>query len=811
MSFLCPFKNVWDNIRYPRAPAQVPSQSSRNRLRVKDAVPEKRPSKMARVAKSITNHMYWKPHPNMSVFVDTRNDTTTQLATTSGPSKLPKIDSAIVSSGRWDLKEIMQDYQLSERPRANDNDHTFPRTSYEAFRESSSRESSSIRCNTLASKLTARVDLDAPSVDCGTIAIDTNNCSIDTKTPAIDTSSPSVDTKIHSSDKKAPSISSDDSSSGSDRSLSSAKSSSSISAYSLHGHPLVDSVLGPEIGVKDVSTLSKKNLFPVTMSEAAEVLDLPVPEDEHLDRDSEEESATEGILDVEDDGEVGDDEDEDGDELETKMEEISISEPTMDKSDKEAEDEKSEDKDRPECDDGSETVESGRSYRHGQKDWEYIYGISDIQFKNLVLLMATVDWPGTGTITTDQCHVIRRFDGGFNHIVEMTIIKGSNYEDYIVRVPAIGNAARWQEGDAHNMRCEVALMEYLRKETKIPVPEIVSFAYELDSMIGAPYILMKQLPGEPAYVSWFEQCKDRNHLTENRVSPETEAIRCNILRSLAATMVELQNIEFDKIGMPDFGTTVRCGEKPTITHAYQWVEDTAQTEDKLLPHGPFDSSKGYMTSKLEDKWPSTPDPEVDDDPRIQNMLLGVRKILDIIYSNPIISSSIQDSLDPSQKETFVLRHPDLDLQNILVDETGNITGIIDWEGCLAVPRCVGYSCLPEFLRRDWTSSFSLKDSPHMTFRLNHYRRIYADAMLATGCPDAKYTRKSAMYRAIVDAINNDDNTSCSPPDLITKMVAQLPDFNTWDVDELETCLGEGWAEAEECLKEEIGRLLEPDV
>jgi hypothetical protein len=108
---------------------------------------------------------------------------------------------------------------------------------------------------------------------------------------------------------------------------------------------------------------------------------------------------------------------------------------------------------------------------------------------------------------------------------------------------------------------------------------------------------------------------------------------------------------------------------------------------------------------------------------------------------------------------------------------------------------VGYTCLPEFLRRDWTSLFSLNDSPHMAFRLNHYRRIYADAMLATGCPDAKYTRKSAMYRAIAGAINNDDYRSCSAPDLITKMVAQMPDFNTWDVDELEACLGEGWDEA----------------
>jgi aminoglycoside phosphotransferase (APT) family kinase protein len=806
MSFLCPFKNVWDNICHPRAPAQVPFRPSRNRIRVKNAVLEKRPCRMARVAKSITNHMYWKPRPGISVFADTRNDTTTQVATTSGPSKLPKIDSAIVSNERWDLKEIMQDYQLSEQPSANDNYHTFPETSLEFLRESSSRESFPVPCPTPASGLVALVNSVAQAADCETIAIDTNNCSVDTKMPAVGANTSLVDTKARASDTKSPSLSSGDSSSDSDVSLSSAKSSSSISAYSLQGHRLVDSVLGPEFGMKDVSTLSEKDLFPAAMSGAAEALHLPVSEDQHFDRDSGEESTTEISMDMHVNEQVEDDEDKDGNELETKMEQISISKPT-DKSDEEAHEEKSEDKDVSEREGDTESIKSPRLERHFKTDcWDQVHGISDLRFKNLVLLTATIDWPGTDAITADNCHVVRRFDGGYNHIVEITIGEGSDCEGYIVRVPAVGNAAHWQEGDAHNIRCEVALMKYLRKETKIPVPEIVAFEDELYTMIGAPYILMKKLPGKPAYEGWFEKCQDHSHVSENRISPETEAVRCSILRSLAATMVELQNIEFDKIGMPDFTATVDRGEKPTITHAYRWVEDTTQTEDQLVLYGPFDSSSEYMTSKLEEMWSTTVDPE--DDVHIQNMFLGVRKILDIIYAHPTISFSRKD---PSQTETFVLRHPDLDLQNILIDDAGNITGIIDWEGCLAVPRCVGYTCLPEFLRRDWTSTFSLEDSPHISWRINHYRRIYADAMLATGCADAKYTRKSAMYRAIVDAVNNNDNRSCSAPDLITKMVAQMPDLNTCDLEELQASLGQGWEEAEEFLKGEIGRLVEPEV
>ena len=454
--------------------------------------------------------------------------------------------------------------------------------------------------------------------------------------------------------------------------------------------------------------------------------------------------------------------------------------------------------------------------RLDRHDWDSIHEISALEFK-LLLHSSVADHPDSNDLSLDECHVISRFDGGFNHIVSMATIqdRGKHVERYIVRVPAIGTAARWQEGDAHNMRCEVALMKYLRQNTKIPVPEIVASEDDLHSHIGAPYILMKRLPGSPAHHRWFDEPKNPNYINANRVSPEMELVRRNILTSLAGVMAELQDLEFDKIGMPDFTKTVEnMGDAPVIMHSYRWKDpdkmtpEDLESESQVYAYGPFDSSKEYMTSKLEEKWSSTPDPEDDDNPYVQNMCLGVRKILDIIYAVPAITCSSETN---EAKETFVLRHPDLDLQNILTDDDGNVTGILDWESCLALPRCVGYASLPEFLRRDWTSSFSVDDSPHMSWQLDHYRQIYADAMLATGCPDARYTRKSAIYRAVADAVNALDNQTCSEPDLISKLLMHIPGLRTCDVDEFEMCLGKGWSEAEEFLEVEIGKLLDPAV
>jgi hypothetical protein len=441
-----------------------------------------------------------------------------------------------------------------------------------------------------------------------------------------------------------------------------------------------------------------------------------------------------------------------------------------------------------------------------RQEWETIRLIPDFKFQEL--LQSRISHSGD-KIATEDCHVVTRFNGGYNHIVCMHAIKSTDVEQYVIRVPAIGTVARWQEGDAHNMRCEMDLLEHLSYNTTVPAPSVIAFDDTLDNCIGAPYCLMERVHGKPAHHLWFEHPKDRDHITANKVTAETEAKRCNFLRSLAHAMAGLQIMEFDSIGAPkmcDFSTDEDSG----ITTSYRWKNPYEMTPEHLTSkgqiykYGPFESSLRYMTSKLDEAWPSTPYPDAEDDPEWQNKIYGIRKILDIIYAHPTIAFSKKDPTDVAEKETFVLRHPDLDMQNILVDDSGNVVGILDWEGCLAVPRCVGYASVPDFLRRDWLKGYSPQERPHMTtWQLDHYRKVYSDAMLETGAPDAKYAAKSAMYRAIVDAVSQG-----SPMDLIHKICAHIPGLRLADIEELEELVGKGWPQAEEYLKAEIGKLLD---
>ncbi|KAI2479949.1 hypothetical protein Ptr902_08130 [Pyrenophora tritici-repentis] len=149
-------------------------------------------------------------------------------------------------------------------------------------------------------------------------------------------------------------------------------------------------------------------------------------------------------------------------------------------------------------------------------------------------------------------------------------------------------------------------------------------------------------------------------------------------------------------------------------------------------------------------------------------------------------------------ERFVIRHPDLDLQNILTDEEGNVTGIIDWHEAVTAPRCVGSAALPLFLIQDWFPGFTLDDPPYMSWTVDHYRRIYAEAMQGA-CEDGKYTYKSAMYQAVYAA----STRFGSAPDLVDKVLLQLPGLRLTDLDEFQERLGTGWPAAEKYLEKEI--------
>jgi hypothetical protein len=125
-------------------------------------------------------------------------------------------------------------------------------------------------------------------------------------------------------------------------------------------------------------------------------------------------------------------------------------------------------------------------------------------------------------------------------------------EDFVIKIPGHGTSDRWRPEDEYMLLREADIMQYLWRNTTIPVPEIIAYSGTLDNNVGFPYIIMSRLPGESADKIWFEQPFDFHTVDKMADSPslDIEKKRVNFLRSLAGHMTKLQDIPFSAIGMP---------------------------------------------------------------------------------------------------------------------------------------------------------------------------------------------------------------------------------------------------------------------
>jgi hypothetical protein len=161
----------------------------------------------------------------------------------------------------------------------------------------------------------------------------------------------------------------------------------------------------------------------------------------------------------------------------------------------------------------------------------------------------------TNYVTNPRVNIQRRTEGASHHVVMLQFGLGSFKVEYVIKFPLTGTKERWNEELAYTMRCEAMLMKHM-EPTDIPVPEIRAVVDTIDNELGAPYILMRRMPGKGAYLLWSDR-DDEDHLKADCPSAETEKKRQTFLRSLAHQMAKLQQLQFDKIGMLDFGRVLQ--------------------------------------------------------------------------------------------------------------------------------------------------------------------------------------------------------------------------------------------------------------
>ena len=347
---------------------------------------------------------------------------------------------------------------------------------------------------------------------------------------------------------------------------------------------------------------------------------------------------------------------------------------------------------------------------------------------------------------------------------------------WLFKIPAAGHIGRWDSSAARALRSEALTMQMLQRQTSIPIPKVYSFDASLDNNFKCPFILMEYIDGEPLYkskhrVAYFSVFPSIHKHWQLTVATEwyngftsveaQEKFREQALQGLAAATVQLSAFKYSQAGSPSFDENGKLQEIEPVrvvdipTTYSRLIAGCADADTVFCELGPYSNATDYFRSMLDKH-------QQKEDPFSQGESQVLRLFLDWIPKEV-----------PFENETFVIAHPDFNLQNVLVAEDGTLQGLIDWDGVSTVPCSVG--CLfPKWLTLDWdpanyTYGIDLgckyQFRHHSPAKMKHYRTLYARFIEESATKYnaqagniplelANITRKSIVIDSINQAVKN---------------------------------------------------------
>ena len=338
--------------------------------------------------------------------------------------------------------------------------------------------------------------------------------------------------------------------------------------------------------------------------------------------------------------------------------------------------------------------------------------------------------------------------GSYNIVFPVAFSDGVQW---LVRIP--GHGHQFGGLDKLKLDTEYQTMRYIKENTSIPLPVVHYWQLEADEA-GSAFALMEFLPGRPLCEVWKDSLS------------ETQRLR--VLKDIAKLMSQLQFAYHEQIGMLRFkgdGLIDGVGAEIALNEAFS---NTLPWDNGSKSTGPYLN----LQSGLLDNW--------DDFFESQELTDANSSIL------KMASNSIPQGLVPEGQNPVNMA--DLDSQNILVDDSGCVTGIIDWDGCGPCPASVGCARYPNWLLDDWRPWYDYntrrwdedqhEPSPEEMIR---YRRFYADAFARYSSNVPEYNPQMTRLSHILWAVQVGITSSFGRVEMISKILKHAfganPPFN----------------------------------
>ncbi|CDO78201.1 hypothetical protein BN946_scf184474.g1, partial [Trametes cinnabarina] len=273
------------------------------------------------------------------------------------------------------------------------------------------------------------------------------------------------------------------------------------------------------------------------------------------------------------------------------------------------------------------------------------------------------------------------------------------------------------------METDILSLKYIMSQTSLPIPRIHGYSCEDNNTLGHPYTLMDKIHGTRLIDVWNDPAWWTGERSKER-----------FLASLAEAMVELASLEFDQIGRlerPGPDAPYHIGPFPP--------RRDANSGEVVEPRGPYNSTYAYFSHEL-------------------SFERRKRKCGELAMLQLFMGALLDARFDSAP---FSFGHPDFDSQNVFVDDTGRLVGLIDWDGVSVLPRQLGALTYPNWLTVDWNPTMYdyYKEFPNYDTEeeLHAYRQMYTKCIrAASGGRFDAITRNShlvsTLYLAITEIV-----------------------------------------------------------
>ncbi|KAH1668119.1 hypothetical protein KXV52_005667 [Aspergillus fumigatus] len=283
----------------------------------------------------------------------------------------------------------------------------------------------------------------------------------------------------------------------------------------------------------------------------------------------------------------------------------------------------------------------------------------------------------SGHMTSEIVSFSKLAEGGFNRLFQATFRDGKHV---IARLPYPSTAP-----ERYTVASEAATLDYLRLHG-FPTPEVYAWCSTKANPVGAEYIIMEKLDGTPLGDMWYAMTPKEQHKT---------------MKQIVEWETRLMSMDF-----PAFGSIYYQRDLPTerkvplsahhggefcigpMAH-YGWWHGERSILD--VDRGPWSSSSDIFRAvgEREMTWVKAyAKPRLPYE-RLYREVYGfcrvspdrhIENLSEYLTLAPCLGFRTGSSLDRP-----VIRHPDLQPNNILISDANEVVGLIDWQHCTILP------------------------------------------------------------------------------------------------------------------------------